>query len=339
MQVGVGLPFRLNDGALILLNRKLVNRNSLKQKNKDLTLAEVLLGHARAKHPDALQDNLGDAFLLNHNPVIATIRTLALDARFNFSSERWSEYDALPLVELPTVLKQRKIPYTDNVSVLKKLERSSPGGHLFKNLPPIKMNPIFHESAHGVAHVLTGFKVGKQTLKSLQQERRFALELLLQESFANATESFANVYSDTLLHDEFFYLNSYVIEQPVHRVAIVRLVQSVGKRRAFQVLMLSFLYANFLKIQGVEQSLRNVCEFLSLEDLSSRDERLALKVFKIGLNLDSEFTEETNAFCLKSLGIHAPLKKLFSFDFLSAIKNDLNLSLAFQRLSKVAESY
>ncbi len=301
-----------------------------------LKLSEVLTAHDLSSHPHALPHNLGDAFLLNHNPVIATIRALAIEAKFKFVSTRWSQYDALPLVELPRVLKKRTIPYTDNVGVLRELEKLNPNFHQFKKLPPLKMNPIFHESAHAVAHVLSGLGVSHQRLKTLKEERFFALKVLLQESFANATESFANVYSDTELHNEFFYLNSYVIEKTVHRVAIVKLVQAIGKESAFQVLMLSFLHANFLKIDQVDASLKRVLSFLDLEGIKSRDKALVKKVFLIGLNLDPEFTEETNAFCLAHLGVKTELQKLFAFDFLVLLKKEPKLKLAFDRFSNVA---
>ena len=303
-----------------------------------MKLKEILFAHDLSQHPHAIRTNLGDAFLLNHNPVIATIRALTVEAKFKFG-DCWSEYDALPLVELPRVLKKRLIPFTDNVGVLRELERIHPNLHEFEDLPPIKMNPIFHESAHAVAHELTGFSVDPKKLVNLKQERLFALQVLLQESFSNATESFANVYSDTLLHDEFFYSNAYIIEVPKNRVAIVKLTQAMGKEKTFQVLFLSFLHANFLKTGKTEIHLEKVISFLGLKNLDLRQKKLVKNVFQIGLNLDPEFTEETNAFCLAHLGIKTKLPKLFDFDFLVLLKKDPKLDRAFRRLSTVALGY
>ena len=290
-----------------------------------MKLKALIENHDAYSSKAGLKDNLGDGYLLKMNPVYSKIRTSALALGFQFTTGRFFDYETLPLTQLPKILSKRRIPYQDNVHPLREIEKGAPRTFFLNEIPPFKANYLFHEAAHAVAHPHIS-KIKIKPGNKIFREQSLALHALLEESFANACESLANIYSTTEIHDEFLYKNSYIMEEARERAALKKAVDFFGKRAVFEVLMLSFLHANFLKTKNTAELFSRVLAIVFGK--IPKNHNVLKTVFKTGLDLDPEFTVFTNAFCLRLLGIKTRLPELFQYDFLHAFERDaLYLSL------------
>jgi hypothetical protein len=303
-----------------------------------MKLRLVLAQHQKFSHAQALKKNLGDAFLIQHNPVFRVIRAEAIRRGFRFSPNRFHDYDALALTQLPKILNTKTIPYCDNVTALQDVEKRAPKAFNLGEVPPLRANYVLHETAHGVARVLrekhVGKLPGKKGLGTLKSQQELALAILVEESFANACESFSNLYATNALHDEFLYKNSYIMEKPTERAHLVNCVKLIGEALTFQLLFYSFLYSNFLKTNTALEDFNLVLTQLffnspaKMGKLKKTDLRTLKKTFQIGLDLDPQFTIFTNAFCLRLMGIKKDLFEVLSFDFMGT----MGKSVAYQNL-------
>jgi len=285
-----------------------------------IKLKQILDEHHRHSSRVALKQNLGDGYLLRHNPIFKQIRQQALDAGYRFSANRFQDYDVLALTQLPQILKSKTIPFRDNVRPLRKIEDMAPKAFLFSQVPALTPNRLFHESAHAIAHSA----LAKRARRS---EKEQILSILTEEAFANACESLANAYSVNPLHDEFLHQNSYIMEKPKTRESLRRALTAVGRTPTFAVLFFSFLHANFLRSRITSRDFNRVMDLLGLSTSLSAELRRPLRaVFRVGLDLDPEFTQFTNAFCLRLGGFKKPLHRLLEFDFISIIEKSPTFS-------------
>ena len=305
-----------------------------------MKLNELLRLHDRYSSPIGLRDNLGDVYLLKMNPIYRNIREASLRAKFKFSSARFGDYDALALTQLPKILADRKIPYLNNVSPLRDIEKKAPGVFALATIPPLKGNQIFHESAHAVAHAIILKTLPNSKKTGIARERELAQRVLLEESFANSCESIANAYSTDEAHDEFLFKNSYVMESPSFRKILNQSIATFGFEPVFRLMILSFLHSNFLKTNDIEKNLIRSIRLAfahdeeGLQKLSDKKIKWLTQIFKGGLDLDTDFTQFTNRFCLRLLGIKTDLPKLFSFDFLGQFEASPSLSLCLDTLTQ-----
>lgn len=268
-------------------------------------LKAILAEHKKYRPRHSLPGSLGDGFLLEHNPVFRAIREESLRAGFRFSPKRFHDYDVLPLTQLPRILRARVVPYRDNVRPLVEVERRAPGALDWDQIPKLRPNHVFHESAHGLARAIT-----KRHLGRVRGERDTALQLLLEESFANAVESLANAYADSPMHNEFLYKNSYIMEKPATREKLRRALARHPVETVLKTLILSFLHANLVQTHDAARAWTRVKPLLPREGLAE-----LRPVFRIGFDLDPRFTLFTNAFCLRLEGIQTELLELLDFDF------------------------
>jgi hypothetical protein len=165
--------------------------------------------------PAALGDALGDRYLYRFNPFFAGVRDAALKFGYRFSSEKtplWLDYQGFSLTTLHRIIADRTIPYFDTLSTLGRLLERDPRvalspGFLLSNL---KANHAFHESAHCVAHsVLENFRADL-TLLETDEKRRYVVEALFAECFANVVELLGTTCERMPISDVLFYgLNSY----------------------------------------------------------------------------------------------------------------------------------
>jgi hypothetical protein len=287
--------------------------------------------HDRFQPAHSLKNNLGDGFLLTFNPIYRVIREESLKAKFKFSAKRFYDYDSLALTQLPKILEKKIIPYVDNVSPIREIEQKLPRYFSLSDLPPLRANQIFHESAHAVAHSLLSKRVRAPKVTAQKKEEALILNTFLEESFANACESIANIYSHDEMHDEFLYKNVYIMDTVKIRSLLSRAVLEFGFAETFQILLFSFLHANFLYTKVDANSFNRVIKLIF--KTKPKQMSLAKTVFKTGLSLDPEFTLFTNAFCLRLLGVKN--QKSLQFDFLSYLEGDtayrgIGLALSFE---------
>jgi hypothetical protein len=230
-------------------------------------------------------------------------------------------YSTLPLSQLPFILKEKIIPYYDNVSPLRDIEKRAPRAFQWAEVPPLKSNTIMHESAHAYARVLriqSGGKVEKPTTPV--STRRMILGALIEEAFANTCECLANLEATTPLHDEFLHQNSYIMESKKDRALLLRAKENLGHQPFFRLLLLSFLSANFLKTRFSDSDLIRALKLSEAGPKSSPS--LIRSVIRIGMNLDSAFTQFTGSFCFRLMGVQGNIYEFLAFDFMHLLEED-----------------
>jgi hypothetical protein len=313
-----------------------------------MKLKKILVEHHRCKPPGHLSDNLGDGYLIQYNSVFRNIRKAALDAGVRFVSQRFEGYDVLPLVQLPKILESKMVPYAPNVQVLDEIETQFPDHFQLGQLPPLKANYVMHESAHVLARKIRVRHLGDLKIdfsagpsKTLVSERRLALAILIEEAFANTTESLLSLASTNTVHDQFVLKNAYVHETPEMRKFLRNAVSRFGIVPVFKLVLLSFVHANFLKTKLNPKELDRVLRFAFQWDqkkiaaLDSKIHRELKEIFFGGMDLDPLFTGLTNSFCLRVLGIKTQLPHLFDFDFMAWIENEAPYASFVEDLSGV----
>ena len=286
-----------------------------------IKLAQILKVHAQEQNPLAIEENLGDAFLLNHNPVFWKIRQSVLEIGFKIKGDRFYDFDVLALTQLPKILEKKTIPFRNTVRPLQEIEVSVPKAFCMKDLPAFRANYILHESAHALARRSTEQVFKKMKHQSqLKMERQTALLIFLEESFANACESFSNIFAETEIHQEFLLSNSYIVEKAIDKRVLRKALDLIDWQVVFKTLILSFLIANFNQTKTAIADFDRILNFVFKGECSQMQKQILKKVFKIGFDLDPEFTENTHSFCLKLAGVKTPFQKLVNFDFFASLE-------------------
>ncbi len=323
-----------------------------------MKIRKILNEHQRHQPEGSLADNLGDGYLMNHNPVFKNIRQAAMKAGIRFSSTRFHEYDVLPLIQLPKILEEKTVPYLPNVKPLIEIESVMPDQFQIYEAPPLRANYVMHESAHVLARILRVKILGEMSLvpsskntvptsggARVQSERQLALGIMMEEAFANAAETLLSLAATNAIHDEFVMKNAYVHEQPEMRGRLRAAVAKLGFDPVFKVVFYSFLHSNLLKrkispkdldrvfrlaLGGKTQSKNAVSSTSNQKGAtvpgaaSSIDQKLQKdlrEIFHGGFDLDPMFTGLTSSFCLRFMGMKTPLQNLFDFDFMARVES------------------
>ena len=296
-----------------------------------MRLKDILDAHKKHQVRNALKLNLGDAYLLKTNTIFRNIRNAALELGYRFTEKRFFDYDVLPLTQLPKILKTKTIPYCDNVTCLKEIDRLAPDAFEWQEVPPLKANYVLHESAHGVARELRliYFKKEKAPKKAvLSATQTLVMQALVEESFSNAVECMANLYSASRLEDELFFKNAYINEKAPARAALKKAVDLIGFEAAFRFIVLAFLHANFLKNNVALESFDRILNIVFIHNpegvpkFSAKNQKALKDAFKVGLDLDPGFTIFTNSFCFRLRGLEDSLFDLTCFDCLKPFEVD-----------------
>ncbi len=294
-----------------------------------MKLKQILKFHDQYKSVNALPDNLGDAYLLKTNTIYRNIRHEVIQLGYRYTSKRFRDFDALALTQLPKILKEKTIPYCDNVHCLREIEQKAKGAFNWDDVPPLRANYILHEAAHGVAH-----EHRKKTIKlvktksKLDRERAFVLGELFEESFANACESLANLDATTEIDDEFLYKNLYIMEKKLERKRLNSCARIFGLPLTFRLVMIAFLYSNFLKTNTAVENFDRVLAIVFKHDqariktLNKADLQLLKSSFETGFDLDLAFTIFTNRFCFRLMGLKTDPYDLLGFDFLKQLEEN-----------------
>lgn len=316
-----------------------------------MKLKKILAEHHRCKPSGYLSDNLGDGYLIQFNPVFRNIRKASIDAGVIFVSNRFEGYDVLPLVQLPKILETKSVPYAPNVQVLDEIEKQLPDYFQLGQLPPLKANYVMHESAHVLARMirvrhLSELKIDSTIghAKILNAERRLALAIMMEEAFANSTESLLSLASTSPVHDQFVLKNAYVHETPEMRKYLRNSVSKFGFEVVFRLVLMSFVHANFLKTKINPKDFDRVlrfafrCDQKKIASMDPKSHRELKEVFMGGMDLDPLFTGLTNSFCLRFMGIKTQLPHLFEFDFMAWLETDSAYGKFLDELTGVLES-
>lgn len=277
------------------------------------------------ENPQALTKSWGDAFLLKYNTIYRTVRLQALASGFKFEIGLDTDFLALPLSQLETLLEQKKILYTDNVSSLQKIEARMPQSTLWDEVyDNLKRNFVFHESCHAVARA--------QSLKvfgSLTGEKRL-IQVLIEESFANTCELLGIADADEAAHEIFYEFNSYIFIYEI-RPLIADLQKQIGFDVLFKAVWLAYLHSNFLFNRLDDRSFKRVAAYLQIEKSPDAVKKLK-SLLRVAFELNPRFKEVTTGFYLRYTGLTKPKQNINEIDFMKVLESDSRYEKYFNNL-------
>lgn len=295
-----------------------------------MKISSLLEHHKKGTHAHGLIKNWGDSYLLNHNPIYATVRKSAIKMGYVCSLDKNDFYLALPLSQLDWILENKKVPYSDNVSVVESVEAKSPRLVEWDDISDnLKKNYIFHESCHAVArHCFAGLKFNKNASSEITVS-------LLEESFANTCELLSVLYADDQVHRLFLEWNSYthLFEE---RTNLLRAAKEFGGKKLFKFFLISYLHSNFLVESIDEKTLNKILLFVDINvDRSAKSLKVWRALLKITFNLNLRFRTVTTRFYLRSRGDRRPLKEILNFDFMSWVTSEPAIKSAIEDLTEL----
>jgi len=304
------------------------------------TLREALELHDQHRPPAALESVLFDGYLIDTQLIYRNLREETLAQGCSYTTEDFCSYDALKLAALSAMLDQRKIPYFDNVTVLRGLERLRPGRFLFSDISDLRKNYLLHESAHLVADSLLKKRIPSMLAAgpdpALAQARGRVLGLNLVESFANTVELLQRLAIRSEVDHQIFDWNTYAMVRPKVAPAFHEVEPLVGARVAAKMILLGYLHSNFLHDGAQPERVR---ELLELVDPGKGPRPVVVELFHTVLaacfRLNRGFRVQTQAFYLKFLGIEGELTALLAFDFLRAVRETPELPALVNDLTEV----
>ena len=301
-----------------------------------MKIAQLLEHHQKfASRPHVLSDSLGDGFLVSNNRFFGAIRRAVVAAGFRLSHDAHPAYRALPLSQLDWILKNKTIPYIDNVSVLREVELKIPRVSVWDDVSDnLKGNAVFHESCHGVA---------RSVAFDFQHPRAQVLKMLVEESFANTCELLSITDAGDPAHRIFLELNSYIFMND-DRTNLRNALNEIGAERVFVFLMLSYLHANFLRpisdrdferLFALAQS-AGALGAVSGSPLDVKSKKTLRALSKIAFQLNPRFREVTTRFYLRLSGVASEMPATLDFDFLQVIETSASALSALSELSRSA---
>ena len=304
-----------------------------------LPLAELLALHDAHRPDGALERCLGDGYLIDLSPVFRRIRSTACELGATYTTEDFCHYNALRFASLEAILASGRIPYCDNVTILRELERRRPHQFRLSDVFELTSNYVLHESAHFIADRLyrpDGELAGPDP--ELAATRGQMIGVNLAESFANAVELVTRLGIETVVADRILDQNSYMRGRPRIAPSFRELVACVGSRGAFRILLLGYLHANMLHDQLPADRLAGVVELAAPGFVDNPDAALlASRVMPACFRLNPGFRQLTQAFYLTFMGIETPLERTLDFDFFATILSSDRLRQYITRLADVVE--
>ncbi|MCE9573143.1 MAG: hypothetical protein K8W52_08295 [Deltaproteobacteria bacterium] len=285
-----------------------------------MRIVDILATHDAYRGFTTVPGNLGDGYLYCANPIFRAVRDRASAAGVEFTTEDFCAYGVASLAALGPILRARKVPYQDNVGVLRRAEDRRPGGAL-RNVMPVKANLLMHEAAHCVADQRLPATLG---VRGLSAARAIALRAALGESLANTSELLGAVAADTAVHRYFYDQNSFSRVEARGQEALRATIELVGWTATARVVFLSFVLANTLSKTIDDLTCRRLWALAGVTAPRRRGERAALeRVTRAGLGLNLRFRIETAAFFLRyEHGIEDDVFRLNAYDVLAVLERD-----------------
>lgn len=268
----------------------------------------------------SLSDSFGDSYLMEHNSIFRKIREMALQFGFQYSNLTNPPYEILPLVQLENILKSRTLPYRNNFSILQSLESTHANRFFWDDLTDqFKRSYHFHESCHAVARA-TRQLIWKNEQKNSKEAE--ILQLLCEESFANACEFMGLIDCHDQTHKIFYECHSYICHFEA-RSLLNELSSVIGMRSVFEFLILSYLFSNYLRDSLSEKDLPEILELLKIsKSLSQKEVKKLRSLSKFSFELNSRFRYVTTNFYLQFLGFDTSNKEIESIKFFPMMKEN-----------------
>lgn len=275
-----------------------------------------LLEFHNSNHPDlGLSKNLGDGFLINKNRLFSEVRRKSIGLGFRYSDEPNANYLALPLSQLEAILRNKTIPYSDNVSVLTQIEMQHPLLTEWDDVTDnLKKNHIFHESCHTIARSYSAYY-----FQNSDDRDTTILRLLIEESFSNACELLGIVDVDDNAHRIFYELNSYIFMYE-DRSQLKKLISDIGQPKSLKFLIGCYLFSNLLHERISETDYQSLLKVFNLGELPSSVQKTMRSVSKIAFELNPRFRWVTTTFYLKLNGLAVTTGELNSMPILNRLQ-------------------
>ncbi len=277
----------------------------------NIMLMDVLDLHDHCEADAAIPEILGDAFLFQNNFLYRNIRKAVLGLGFTFTQDDFCNYSVMPFASLPQILAQKKIPYFDNVSILKKLESENPQQFNYYGIPPVRRNYLLHESCHCLAETLLKKVNLNSVVKDPEQQK--ALKLVMGESLANTAEALAHALNPSDEQKLFYEINSYLVFDPKENQELMKAVKLIGYPSLFRLMYCSYLYSNCLFDSIKDKDFKKLVEF-SITDkklkINPAGLKVLRKVFNRSFQLNEDFRFGTTNFYFTLAGVQGDLFEL-----------------------------
>ncbi len=284
-----------------------------------LTVFEILKLHDSVQNPNILAKSIGDGFLFKNNDLYQKLRCEFTRLGYRFTTDDFCHYVAMPFLSLPEILKQKKVPYFDNVTPIQYIEKSYPKKFKCEEIIKPKTNHVLHESAHCIAdeylkeiHIKAHF---------LSKEQTATLQMIMAESFANTIESVCNYWNTTAELRLFYEMNSYIIHYKKISQALKESVELIGLKNTFHLVYISYLCSNCL-LNEISQSKFNqlITTYFdpSTVDLIFKNKSV-LKLFNHAFELSMDFRLQTTGFYCQMAGLKSDIFKLVDIDLVMLI--------------------
>lgn len=275
------------------------------ERQSKMKISKLIGQHFSVSVSIGLTHNFGDSYLCRNNKIYRNIRIETLKLGYNFSHEQNDAYQALPLSQLAVILSTKKIPYLDNVSVLKQLEDKIPDQVNWDDINDnLRKNFIFHESCHAVA---------RELIKDVKNEDK-VLNMLIEESFANTCELLAVIDATEATHRIFYEWNSYAALFEA-KTNLKNAVNEIGHDAFFKIIFFGYLHSNFLFNNIDEKQFNRIIKIAAPHSLTVKQIKTAKALAKICFTLDPGFKEVTTRFYMRLNGISAEFAKRADFSY------------------------
>tara|TARA_B110001454_G_scaffold219202_1_gene251980 strand:+ start:70004 stop:70906 length:903 start_codon:yes stop_codon:yes gene_type:complete len=282
-----------------------------------MKIARLLELHQQNQTDLSLPKNLGDGFLLKNNSLYRAVRTMATQLDFKYTDQVDSKYLALPLSQLEIVLKNKTVPYVDNVNVLVDIEAQIKNITTWDDVTDnLKQNHVFHESCHAISR-----SISNTIFKDETDSDSAILRLLVEESFSNTCELLGIVDAEDMAHRIFYELNSYIFMYN-DRSQLKRLVAEIGQSSAIKFLIGSYLFSNFLHEKIKDSDFAQLLKMLELYQHPISVQKMMRSVSKIAFELNPRFRWVTTTFYLRLYGMNVSPESLGKIDFLKIMMLD-----------------
>lgn len=274
-----------------------------------MKISQLLALHESYTADHSHADILGDPFLLKNNFVYRNLKSQALKIGGVFK-EAWPQYLVMPFAQLTEIVSTQTIPYVPSAKYLRSIENKRANTLTTDDLT-LPVSYHMHEAAHVIAEDI--FKA--HTFETREEQ---ILRTLMCESFANSVDAFAWLaVGEDEPHAVFLQPNCYMRPSENYLTALSALAHDVGPRRAFELILLSYIFANFLREEGPQELFPHP------------------GVWEMADSLDLHFREQTTQMHLNLEGHDGDVYNLTDFDFMKIMTSDARFLAATRAMSQV----
>jgi hypothetical protein len=212
-----------------------------------LTLKALLTAHFSApRSRGSLSGVMGDAYLLDRNPIYAAARALCKKSKIIFTEASTPLAKSCALLSLTPMYRTRSVFYRPNIAAFQEIERLAPGRFSLDELDGlgIATNSLLHESVH-LLWFFDHFK-GWRAFSAQKLTPRSTLAIQMGESLAVTAETLSQLHARGAVGEALLTLNLVTFDRHPRMAGLKRLQKGAGPEFTARVLFLSLLLSNFL---------------------------------------------------------------------------------------------